>query len=148
MIRQFDKLLDGAAHTLFEIAGQQPDVAPQVGPVAALLSLIAADVDTHVATRLQEAAQIKSLLRRSRDLMPAADVRDVDRALASDLVQPSDYTLGNLESYVAGLREALIQVHAWLESPEGRSHPDLLDELWSFLQSDADHAGRLAPSLW
>lgn len=134
MSTQVEKLLGGASRTLFGVVGQQPELAPVLAPIAELIGLVAADIDTHVADRLQEAQSIKSILRRARDLLPADRVHQIDRALALELSKPGDYTLHNIESYSADLRAALVAVHTWLDTPDGKPHSELLQDVWAVLQ--------------
>lgn len=138
-------ILDSVTRTLSRVMAEHPDAASDIHVVVETLSMLAADVDSHVAQRLQWGQEIQRLLRLARDkLSPdAADI--VDRALESCPASPADYTTPMIEAWLNRLMNALTVAHAELEDGGDRH---LVGEIWTFLKEYTATRGRLVPPLW
>ncbi|WP_313800914.1 hypothetical protein [Sphingobium sp.] len=138
-------ILVSVTRTLSQFMADHPETAPEIGIVMSTLSMLAADVDSHVAQRLQWGQEIERLLRLAREkLSPSA--RDiVDRALEACPAGPADYATPMIEAWLDRLMNALTVTHAELETAGDRQ---LVGEIWTFLTDYVTTRGRLVRPLW
>jgi hypothetical protein len=141
-------MLQGAAHMVFTMLGEAPQLGPRLGPLAGLLKALADSVDGQTADWLREASQIKAFLLRARDCAATPGWTCPQALIDFTPMAADDFQAAALEAYVHRLRAGLTQLHAWLETaciPEG---PALLADIWRWLEEQAQTAGRHAPSMW
>ena len=139
-------LLSIASESLHHVLQQQPDLSPLLGPLAALVATVAADVDTYVSDRMERAEQIKSILRHARERVSGAVVPVLDHALT--LTRPEQFSAPGVDAYLSNLKSALIAVHASLEGSErGGEDKRIIEQIWSFAKQEVRHVSRGIPSL-
>lgn len=148
MIGLYAMMLKRAETIVFEQMEQVPSTAVELGCVGLLLRQLAQDVDGCAAYSLAQADRIKAILERTMKVMPPQERGKVVAMIPSPPSSPDDYHLSRLQGYLDRLNDALIEVHAWLETAEGPVRDDLLDQIWACLEDQARHEGRLVHQLW
>lgn len=138
-------ILVSVTRTLSRVMADHPEAASDIHVVVETLSMLAADVDSHVAQRLQWGQEIERLLRLAREKLSPDAVNSVDRALATCPASPADYATPMIEAWLNRLMNALTVAHAELEAVGDRQ---LIGEIWTFLMDYTATRGRLVPPLW
>lgn len=98
-----------------------------------LISLVHRDWDDAVSLRASEIETLISLLRRSAALAPLGLQTSLLFAVEKAEEGKRDLRVSALESTLDGLRHALIELQAWLETSSDPQAAALLQESWAFL---------------
>jgi len=132
------------------IAQMDGKVAPSnpLFPVMLLLRQLAEDVDDYTTDCLRQADAIRQLVRATAAMMPAETAVRLEQAVAWQPVAPQDFHATSLARWLSGLRCALIDAHAWLESADIAGRDELLNEIWSFLEARVAHESRQVGQMW
>lgn len=117
-------------------------------PVAIMLKQLAEDVETCVVYNRTQAQRISAILDAVTEIMPPEERNRITSMIPPAPSSPEDYLLSRLQNNLDRWKDALTAAHAWLESAADPARDGLLDEIWSYLASEAQHEGRFVGQIW
>lgn len=148
MIGTYALVLKRAEAIVFEQMAQEPSTAARLMAVGLVLKHLAQDVDACAAYSLEQAGRLNALLEKATRVMPPKERGDVIARIPSPPSSPDDYRLSRLQDYLDHLKDAITEVHAWLETADDLVRNELLEEIWICLEDQARHDGRLVGQMW
>jgi hypothetical protein len=142
-------VLEGALKTLEEVALEQTDeqVLARLYGVTALLSILQLEWDTSASKPMDGIARYGDIVRRGSLLADGDRGERLRRTLDAVNGGAPDYRISALESKLDQLREAVIDLQAWLEGEEAPAARALLADIWQAEHQDVLDEDRNRP-LW
>ncbi len=98
-----------------------------------MLSIAQRDWDDAASLRSKEITELSALLRQGASMCPPALQVALWKAVDGAAEHGHDIRVSALERTLDGLRQALIELQAWLETSAEEEAHALLDECWAFL---------------
>lgn len=107
---------------------EDPYTTADAGLISLLMSMLSAELESGVARRLMDAAELKLLFA------DAARAPDAEARATFSASDPRSLTLTEVTAWLDQGFGLLIDLHAWAEE----SDPDLNERIWTFLHAHTE----------